>query len=69
MPTDHDIEFDKMTSIENEVEEEMPLSNCANPTDYCNNCSCGKKEKILKSKPKFRTELTEEEKKGGWEAE
>jgi len=45
LPNGHDVE---LTSVKEEVTipEEAPVKDCSQPTSYCNNCNCGKKERI-----------------------
>lgn len=41
LPKDHDVE---LTTIQENVTTEV--KDCSQPTSYCNNCNCGKKERI-----------------------
>lgn len=41
LPDGNDVE---LTTIENQ--DKVVESDCSKPTEYCNNCSCGKKERI-----------------------
>jgi hypothetical protein len=41
-PPGDDLEIYQMT----QAKKAQPVSNCAEPTSYCNDCSCGKKERI-----------------------
>lgn len=45
LPNGHDVE---LTSVKEEVTipVEAPVKDCSIPTSYCNNCNCGKKERI-----------------------
>lgn len=44
LPDGHDVE---LTSVREEVTiPEEPVKDCSQPTSYCNNCNCGKKERI-----------------------
>lgn len=45
LPSGHDVE---LTTIQENVTTEpvAPVKDCSQPTSYCNNCNCGKKERI-----------------------
>lgn len=42
LPEGHDVE---LTNVENQDKVEE-VKDCSKPTSYCNDCSCGKKERI-----------------------
>jgi hypothetical protein len=42
LPKDHDVEL--TTLKENVTNEVAPVKDCSQPTSYCNDCHCGKKE-------------------------
>jgi hypothetical protein len=43
LPKDHDVE---LTVLKEEVTIPEEAKDCSQPTSYCNNCNCGKKERI-----------------------
>jgi hypothetical protein len=43
LPDNHDVE---LTTIENQDKVMEEAKDCSKPTSYCNDCSCGKKERI-----------------------
>jgi hypothetical protein len=43
LPKDHTVE---LTTIKEEVTIPEEVKDCSQPTSYCSNCNCGKKERI-----------------------
>jgi hypothetical protein len=45
LPDEHNVE---LTVVANQdiVESTQPVKDCSQPTSYCNDCSCGKKERL-----------------------
>lgn len=44
LPDGHDVE---LTTVSNQdIVDPQPAKDCSQPTSYCDNCNCGKKERI-----------------------
>jgi len=43
LPQNHKVE---LTTVKEEVTLQEEVKDCSLPTQYCNNCNCGKKERI-----------------------